>query len=82
LSSNGRSSPAPPVVCPYQPPAPCPQRLAWAKISMLEPKFMRFLDILSRVFVVVPFLEALKKAPTYLNFLREILSKKGETRDA
>jgi len=26
--------------------------------------------------------EALKEAPTYLKFLRELLSKKGDTRDA
>jgi len=40
------------------------------------------LDILRRVDADVPFWEALKAALTYLKFLRELLSKKGETGDA
>jgi len=43
---------------------------------------VRFLDVLRRIYASVPFLEALKEAPTYLKFLRELLSKKGEPVEA
>ena len=36
------------------------------------------MDILKRVYADTPFLEALKQAPTYFKFLRELLSKKDE----
>ena len=45
LSSNEKVSPSPPI-CPYQPPAPFPQR---------------FLNMLSRIYADTPFSEALKK---------------------
>ena len=66
------------IARPYQPPVPYPQRLAWTKLSKLEPRFAQFLDILKRVYVDTLFLEALWAAPTYLKFLRELISKKGE----
>ena len=65
-------------VCPYQPPVPFPQRVAWTKVSKLKPIFARFLNMLRRIYVNAPFLEALKEAPTYMQFFRELLSKKGE----
>ena len=77
LSPIEMASPAPPMR-PYQPPVPHPQRLAWAQLFQLEPKYARFLDVLKRVYADTPFLEALKKAPAYLKFLRELLSRKGE----
>jgi len=40
------------------------------------------LDTLKRIYVSVPFLEALKEASTYLRFLRELLFKKEEPREA
>ena len=43
----------------------------------LEPKFARFLDVLRQIYADTLFLEALKKAPAYVQFLREILFKKG-----
>jgi len=42
---------------------------------------VRFLGILKRVYVNAPFLKALKAAPAYLKFLRELLSKKGENEE-
>jgi len=36
------------------------------------------LNILKRIYVDIPFLEALHAAPSYLKFLRELLSKKRE----
>jgi len=82
LSSNGRSSITPPAARPYQPSVPYPQRVAWAKLSELEPRFVRFLDILRRAYADVSFMEALKKAQTYMKFLRELLFKKGDNGDA
>jgi len=52
--------------------------LAWAKLFQLEPKFARFLDLLKRIYAGTPFLEALKNAPAHIQFLRELLPKKGE----
>jgi len=53
LSSNGKSTPTAPVARPYQPPVPYPQRLAWTKLSMLEPRFARFLDILKGIMSIL-----------------------------
>jgi len=47
-----------------------------------EPRFVRFLDTLKRIYVCVHFLEALREAPIYLRFLRELISKKEEPRKA
>ena len=52
--------------------------MAWAKLSKLKPRLVRFLDVLRQIYADAPFLKALKKAPVYFKFLRELLSKKGE----
>jgi len=39
---------------------------------------VRFLDLLRKVNVNVPFLKVLKEVPSYLTFLRGLLSKKAE----
>jgi len=52
--------------------------VAWAKLSNLEPRFARFIDLLRQIYTDTPFLEVLKKAPFYFKFLRELISKKGE----
>jgi len=80
LSPIGDLSPTPPTRT-YQPPVPFPQRLAWSKLSQLEPRFTRFLDTLRRIYVSNPFMEALKDTPAHLKFLRELLSRKGEPRE-
>ena len=77
LSFSGKVSPSPPVR-PYQPRIPFLQRIVWAKLLKLEPKFTRFLDMLKRIYADIPFLETLKRAPVHLQFLRELLFKKGE----
>jgi len=41
---------------------PYPQKVAWGKLSKLEPRFARFLDVQRRIYANDPFLEALKKA--------------------
>jgi len=77
LDSNEKITSLPPIH-PCQPPIPYPQRVIWAKLSKLEPRFTRFLDLMKRIYVNTPFLEALKLAPTYLRFLRGLLSMKDE----
>ena len=57
---------------------PYPQRLAQTKLLHLEPNYARFLDVLKRVYADTPILEALKKTPAYLQFVRDFLSKIGE----
>jgi len=50
----------------------------WAQRFKLKPRFVRFLDVLNRIYTDTPFLEAFKKAPAYLQFFKEFLSKKGD----
>ena len=77
LSSTGMVSPAP-LVRPYQPPVPYPQRVAWVKLFQLKPKFARFLKVLKWIYANTPFLEALLRAPFCIQFLRELLYTKGK----
>ena len=71
-SLEGRSVQSP-SLRPYQPPVPYPQRLA---ISKLDPRFVRFLDLLQRIYVDTPFLKAFKESPSHLRFVREIFPRK------
>jgi len=82
LSCKGEVCYPSPIARPYQPPIPFPQRAAWAKLFYLELKFARFLDALRRTYADTLLLEALKKAPVYLQFLRELLFKKVNYREA
>ena len=77
LSSIEKVNPMPPVYS-HQPLIPYPQKLAWVKLFQLEPKFARFLEVLKQLYVDTPFLEALKKVPAYMQFVRDFLFKKGE----
>jgi len=58
---------------PYIPPLPFSQRFARAKI---ESQFGKFHDMLKKLHVNVPFLDALSQMPLYAKFLKKILSKK------
>jgi len=55
------------------PPLPFLQRFAKAK---LDSQFGKFLDMLKKLHVNVPFLDALSQMPLYVKFLKETLSKK------
>jgi len=68
LSCKGEVRHPSPVGHPYQPPIPFPQRVGWAKLFHLEPKYARFLEALRRIYADTPLLKALKKAPVYLQF--------------
>ena len=55
------------------PPLPFPQRFAKAKF---ESQFSKFLDMLKKLHVNVPFIDTLTQMPLYAKLLKEILSKK------
>ncbi|XP_056688773.1 uncharacterized protein [Spinacia oleracea] len=58
---------------PYKPPAPFPQRLAQAK---LEKKYGKFLEVLKKLHINIPFLDAISEMPSYAKFLKDMLSNK------
>jgi hypothetical protein len=64
---------------PYVPPPPCkppipfPQRLAKSKS---EGQFKRFAELLKKLHVNIPFIEAIIQMPSYAKFLKEILTNK------
>ena len=57
----------------YTPTVHFPQRLQKAK---REEQFSRFLDILKKIEINIPFAEVINQMPTYAKFIKEILSKK------
>ena len=56
---------------PYRPPVPFPQRVAKAK---LEAKFGNFLEILKKLQINIPFLDAISEMRSDAKFLKEMLS--------
>jgi len=58
---------------PYMSPLPFPQRFIKANLNS---QFGKFLDMLKKLHVNVPFLDAWSQMPLYAKFLKEILSKK------
>ncbi|XP_057994968.1 uncharacterized protein LOC131175272 [Hevea brasiliensis] len=63
---------------PYQPPLPFPQRFQKVKLDKL---FGKFLEVLKKLYINIPFTEALSQIPSYTKFLKEILSKKRKLKD-
>ncbi|KAJ9135136.1 hypothetical protein P3X46_032350 [Hevea brasiliensis] len=63
---------------PYQPPLPFPQRFQKAK---LDKQFGKFLEVLQKLYINIPFTEVLFQMPSYAKFLKEILSKKRKLED-
>ena len=57
----------------YVPPVPFPQRLARRK---LEEKYEKFLEVLSKLEINIPFIDVIKEMPSYARFLKEVLSNK------
>ncbi|KAL2921987.1 Protein hu-li tai shao [Bienertia sinuspersici] len=60
-------------IAPYKPPVPFPQRLAQAKLEM---KYGKFLEVLKKLHINIPFLDAISEMPSYAKFLKDILSNK------
>lgn len=57
----------------YVPLLPFPQRL---KKKKLDEQFSRFFNIFKKLKVNIPFAKALAQTPTYVKFIKEILSNK------
>ncbi|XP_060968275.1 uncharacterized protein LOC133035863 [Cannabis sativa] len=56
-----------------KPPLPFPQRF---KKQQDDGQFRRFLDVLKQLHINIPLVEALEQMPTYVKFLKDILTKK------
>ncbi|XP_039683809.1 uncharacterized protein [Medicago truncatula] len=57
----------------FKPKIPFPQRFAKSK---LDEQFKKFIEMMNKIYIDVPFTEVLTQMPTYAKFLKEILSKK------
>ena len=55
-----------------------PQRL---KKSKLDKQFTKFLEVFKKLHINIPFADALEKMPSYVKFMKEILSKKRTLSD-
>ncbi|XP_021856228.2 uncharacterized protein [Spinacia oleracea] len=62
---------------PYKPPVPFPHRLAQAK---LEKKCGKFLEVLKKLHINIPFLDAISEMPSYAKFLKDMLSIRGRSK--
>ncbi|KAJ4724584.1 DNA-directed DNA polymerase [Melia azedarach] len=58
---------------PYVPPIPFPQRL---RKNKLDKQFSKFLDVFKKLHINIPFVDALEQIPSYVKFMKEILSNK------
>ncbi|KAJ9183688.1 hypothetical protein P3X46_007511 [Hevea brasiliensis] len=63
---------------PYKPPLPYPQRFQKAK---LDKQFGKFLKVLKKLYINIPFTDAISQMPSYDKFLKEILSNKRRLED-
>ena len=57
----------------YTPPLPFSQRMAKAKLDL---QFVKFLEVLKKLYINIPFTKALTQTPSYAKFLKEILFNK------
>ncbi|XP_057985368.1 uncharacterized protein LOC131170331 [Hevea brasiliensis] len=63
---------------PYKPPLPYPQRFQKAK---LDKQFGKFLKVLKKLYINIPFTDAISQMPSYAKFLKEILSNKRRLKE-
>jgi len=68
-----KSTPLSPSVLAKAPPLPFPGR---AKAKALEGKFNKFVDLLKKLEVSLPFTEVISQMPLYTKFLKDVLTKK------
>ena len=59
---------------PYKPPIPYPQRLVKSKSVG---QFKKFVEILKQLNITKPFTKAITQVPSYVKFLKKILSNKN-----
>ncbi|XP_058755310.1 uncharacterized protein LOC131628487 [Vicia villosa] len=63
---------------PYKPPIPFPQRL---KNTKTENQFQKFIKVIEKLHVEIPFTEEITQIPSYAKFLKDILSNKRRLDD-
>ena len=51
------------------------------KKNNLDKQFSKFLDVFKKLHINIPFAEALERMPSYMKFMKEILSKKRKLED-
>ena len=59
-------------------PVPYPQRL---KKHKLDKQFTKFMDVFKKLHINIPFSDALEKMPSYVKFMKDILSQKRRLAD-
>ena len=59
-------------------PVPYPQRL---KKHKLDKQFTKFMDVFKKLHINIPFTDALKQMPSYVKFMKDILSQKRRLAD-
>ena len=59
-------------------PIPYPQRL---KKNKLDKQFTKFMDVFKKLHINIPFADALEQMPSYVKFMKDILSKKRRLLD-
>lgn len=63
---------------PYKPPIPYPQRLKQTKI---DKQYKKFIKVIEKLHVEIPFTEAITQIPSYVNFPKDILTNKRRLDD-
>ena len=61
----------------WTPLIPYPQRLRKSKLK----QFTKFMEVFKKLQINIPFMDALKKMPSYVKFIKDILSKKQKLED-
>ena len=49
--------------------------------AKLDLQFEKFLEVLKKLYICIPFTDALSEIPSYVKFLKEILSNKRKLED-
>ncbi|XP_062119374.1 uncharacterized protein LOC133833134 [Humulus lupulus] len=69
---------SPPISIEHDIKTPYPQRL---RKNNMDKQFTKFLEVLKKLHINIPFAEALEKMPSYVKFMKDILSKKRKMED-
>ena len=59
-------------------PIPYPQHL---KKNKLDKQFIKFMEVFKKLYINIPFVDALERMPSYVKFMKDILSKKRRLSD-
>ncbi|XP_062103405.1 uncharacterized protein LOC133814464 [Humulus lupulus] len=69
---------SPPISIEHHIKIPYPQRL---RKNNMDKQFTKFLEVFKKLHINIPFAEALEKMPSYVKFMKDILSKKRKMED-